>query len=49
VGFSVVGSPEASVDDVLDALRVRDHVLDVAARAADLDDAALQAAWAAGR
>jgi hypothetical protein len=49
VGFSVVGSPEASVDDVLDALRVREHVLDVAARAADLDDAALQAAWAAGR
>ncbi len=49
VGFSVVGSPGASVDDVLEALRLREHVLDVAARAADLDDAALQAAWAAGR
>jgi hypothetical protein len=48
VGFSVVGSPQASVDDVLEALQLREHVLDVAARAADLDDAALQAAWAAG-
>jgi hypothetical protein len=43
VGFSVVGSPEATVEDVRRALRLRDGVRRLVA--AELDDAALVEAW----
>ena len=46
-GFSVVGSPHASVEEVGDALGLRARVAALAAQTAVLDDAALQAAWRA--
>ena len=46
-GFSVVGSPHATVDEVRDALALRERVAALAARTTVLDDAALQAAWRA--
>ena len=46
-GFSVVGAPHASVDEVGRALALRERVAALAARTTVLDDAALQAAWRA--
>jgi hypothetical protein len=46
-GFSIVGSPEATVQDVDTALKLRDRLGGFAARSAGLDDAALYAAWQA--
>jgi hypothetical protein len=46
-GFSVVGAPHASVDEVGEALALRERVAALAARATVLDDAELQAAWRA--
>jgi hypothetical protein len=46
-GFSVVGSPHATVDEVGDALGLRERVAALAAQTTVLDDAALQAAWRA--
>ncbi|HEX6743510.1 MAG TPA: hypothetical protein VF087_04835 [Solirubrobacteraceae bacterium] len=46
-GFSVVGAPHASVDEVGRALALRERVAALAARTTGLDDAALQAAWRA--
>jgi hypothetical protein len=46
-GFSVVGAAHASVEEVGRALALRERVAALAARAAVLDDAALQAAWRA--
>jgi hypothetical protein len=46
-GFSVVGSPHATVDDVGRALALRERVAALAAQTTVLDDAALQAAWRA--
>jgi len=46
-GFSVVGSPHASVEDVGAALALRERVAALAARTTVLDDAALHAAWRA--
>ena len=46
-GFSVVGSPHATVEEVGDALRLRERVAALAAQTTVLDDAALQAAWRA--
>ena len=46
-GFSVVGSPHASVEEVGEALGLRARVAALAAQTAVLDDAALQAAWRA--
>ena len=46
-GFSVVGSPHASVEEVGEALALRERVVALAARTTVLDDAALQAAWRA--
>jgi predicted ATPase len=46
-GFSVVGSPKATVKEVCEALKLRERVAALAARTPVLDDAALQAAWRA--
>ncbi len=46
-GFSVVGAPHASVEQVGEALALRERLAALAAQAAILDDAALQAAWRA--
>jgi hypothetical protein len=46
-GFSVVGSPHASVEEVGEALALRERVAALAARTTTLDDAALQRAWRA--
>jgi hypothetical protein len=47
VGFSVVGSPHATVDEVWDALALRERLARFAADTDGLDDAALHAAWLA--
>jgi hypothetical protein len=47
VGFSVVGSPNATVEEVGEALELRERLLRFAAQTAGLDDAAVHAAWAA--
>jgi hypothetical protein len=46
-GFSVVGSPHASVEEVGAALALRERVAALAAQTTVLDDPALQAAWRA--
>ena len=46
-GFSVVGAPHASVEEVGRALALRERVAALAAQTTVLDDAALQAAWRA--
>jgi hypothetical protein len=45
VGFSVVGSPHATVGEVRDALELRARLSRFAAQTAGLDDAAVHAAW----
>jgi hypothetical protein len=45
VGFSIVGSPEATVEEVDEALKLRDWLGRFAAHSAGVDDAALRAAW----
>jgi alkanesulfonate monooxygenase SsuD/methylene tetrahydromethanopterin reductase-like flavin-dependent oxidoreductase (luciferase family) len=45
VGFSIVGSPEATVEQVGEALALRDSLMRFAAETEGLDDAALHAAW----
>jgi hypothetical protein len=45
VGFSVVGSPHATVEEVRDALELRARLSRFAAQTAGLDDAAVHAAW----
>ena len=47
VGFSVVGSPHASVQEVGEALALRERVAALAAQTTVLDAAGLQAAWRA--
>jgi hypothetical protein len=47
VGFSVVGSPHATVAEVGEALALRARLGRFAAETAGLDDAALHAAWLA--
>jgi hypothetical protein len=47
VGFSIVGSPEATVEEVDTALKLRDGLGRFAAQSGGLDDAALHAAWEA--
>lgn len=47
VGFSVVGSPHATVSEVREALELRARLSRFAAQTAGLDDAAVYAAWAA--
>ncbi|HEY7620038.1 MAG TPA: hypothetical protein VH834_09710 [Solirubrobacteraceae bacterium] len=47
VGFSVIGSPGATVKEVGDALALRARLARFAAETAGLDDAALHAAWRA--
>jgi hypothetical protein len=47
VGFSVVGSPHATVQEVGEALALRARLSAFAARTAGLDDRALHAAWEA--
>jgi hypothetical protein len=47
VGFSVVGSPHATVEEVGEALDLRRRLARFAADTAGLDDAALHAAWLA--
>jgi hypothetical protein len=47
VGFSVVGSPHATVEEVGAALALRERLARFAAETAGLDDAALHAAWRA--
>jgi hypothetical protein len=44
-GFSVVGSPHATVEEVGAALDLRERVAELAARTPVIDDAALHAAW----
>ena len=46
-GFSVVGSPHATVEDVGEALALRERLARFAAETEGLDDAALHAAWRA--
>jgi hypothetical protein len=46
-GFSVVGAPHASVDEVGRALALRERVAALAAQTTVLDDEALRAAWRA--
>ena len=46
-GFSVVGAPHASVDEVGEALALRERVAALAAQTTVLDYAALQSAWRA--
>ena len=47
VGFSVVGSPHATVDEVREALALRERLARFAAGTAGLDDRALHEAWRA--
>jgi hypothetical protein len=47
VGFSVVGSPRATVEQVGEALALRERLARFAADTSGLDDAALHAAWLA--
>jgi hypothetical protein len=47
VGFSVVGSPHATVEEVGEALELRGALTAFVARTAGLGDAALHAAWRA--
>ena len=47
VGFSVVGSPHVTVEQVGEALDLRERLGRFAAQTAGLDDAALHAAWLA--
>jgi hypothetical protein len=47
VGFSIVGSPQATVEQVDAALKLREWLGRFAAESAGLDDAALHAAWEA--
>jgi hypothetical protein len=44
-GFSVHGNPEASVDDVLECLRLRDRIIAFAVDTRALDPAALKEQW----
>ena len=46
-GFSVVGSPHATVEEVGEALALRERLARFAAETEGLDDAALHAAWKA--
>jgi hypothetical protein len=46
-GFSVVGSPKATVEEVGEALALRERLARFAAETEGLDDAALHAAWRA--
>jgi hypothetical protein len=46
-GFSVVGSPHATVEEVGEALALRERLAHFAAETEGLDDAALHAAWRA--
>ena len=46
-GFSVVGSPHASVEEIGAALALRERVAALAAQTTVLDNAALQATWRA--
>jgi len=46
-GFSVVGSPHASVEEVGAALALRERLAALAAQTTVLDNAALQATWRA--
>ena len=46
-GFSVVGSPHATVEQVGEALALRERLARFAAETEGLDDAALHAAWKA--
>ena len=46
-GFSVVGSPHATVEQVAEALALRERLARFAAETEGLDDAALHAAWKA--
>jgi hypothetical protein len=46
-GFSVVGSPHATVEEVGEALALRERLLRFAAETEGLDDEALHAAWRA--
>ena len=46
-GFSVVGSPHATVEEVGEALALRERLARFAAETEGLDDAALHAAWRA--
>jgi hypothetical protein len=46
-GFSVVGSPHATVEQVGEALALRERLARFAAATEGLDDAALHAAWKA--
>jgi hypothetical protein len=46
-GFSVVGSPHATVEQVGEALALRERLSRFAAETEGLDDAALHAAWKA--
>jgi hypothetical protein len=47
VGFSIVGSPRATVGEVGEALALRERLGRFAAQTDGLDDAALHAAWEA--
>jgi hypothetical protein len=47
VGFSIVGSPGVTVEQVGEALALRERLGRFAAQAAGLDDGALHAAWRA--
>jgi hypothetical protein len=44
-GFSILGNPEASVGQVLDALRLRERIIGFAVETRGLPPAALKAAW----
>jgi hypothetical protein len=47
VGFSVVGAPYATVDEIGEALALRERLASFAAETEGLDDEALHAAWRA--
>jgi hypothetical protein len=48
-GFSVVGAPYATVEEIGDALRLRERLARFAVESEGLDDDALHAAWKAWR
>jgi hypothetical protein len=48
-GFSVVGAPYATVEEIGDALSLRERLARFAAESEGLDDQALHAAWKAWR
>jgi hypothetical protein len=48
-GFSVVGAPNATVEEIADALELRERLAAFAAETDGVDDAALHAAWKAWR